>query len=311
MRPLFLFLLLSLASALFAWETDYSKALEMSREDNKPILLFFTGSDWSGLSMKMKNEVLDSEAFQQQIASRFRCVELDFPMHTPLNPAMKNQNESLKNRFAIEDFPTLLLIDGEERIIARLGYFPENGEQMADELLRAVSQDAELCLGLKNLPRDEQALLRLYQLAQILMREEARETILAAGVDSEAPYFLLEQYRHFVEEGKEASSLREKLLKSDDYQIHFTVAMIDFQERASSMRDPREVIKPLEAYLERFADKDEHNVWRIEMMIAQFYLDADEWGSALKHAETAYQHAPTTFRGEIENSMQYIRSQIR
>lgn len=182
---------------------------------------------------------------------------------------------------------------------------------MAEELMHVVAQDAELCRGLQELPHDERALRRLYQLAQILMREEARQTILSAGVKEEAPFFLLEQYRLCIEEGKDVTSLREKLLKSDDYHIHFTMAMIDFQERASKLCEPLEVIKPLESYLERFGDQDEHNVWRIEMMMAELYLDADEWKTALKHAETAYENAPKTFQGEIEHSMDYIKSQIR
>jgi protein disulfide-isomerase len=311
MRFLFLFFLLALLSTAHAWEADYSKAVEMSRKDSKPLLLFFTGSDWSGLSMKMKNEVLDSESFQQQIGPLFHSIEIDFPMHKQLASAVKKQNQELKSRFSIEEYPTLVLLDSSERIITRMGYYPESGEQLARELLHVLAQDAELCRGMQSLPRDEQALRRLYYLAQILMRSEVRETILSAGVDMEAPFFLLERYRLLVEEGKDAASIREKLLKIDDYQVHFTLAMIDFQERASSMQEPREVIKPLESYLERFGDKDEQNVWRIEMMIAQLYLDADEWGTALKHAEIAYQNAPSTFRGEIESSMQYIKNQIR
>ncbi|MCC5831917.1 MAG: thioredoxin family protein [Chlamydiales bacterium] len=311
MRLLLLFIFLTLLSATYGWEADYSKALEKSSGDKKPLLLFFTGSDWSGLSMKMKNEVLDSDSFQQEIGSLFRCVEIDFPMHKTLASSTKKQNQELKKRFGIDEYPTLLILDFDERLIARMGFFPESGEQLAGELLLTLAQDGELCRGLRSLPRDEASLRRLYQLAQILMRDEACDSVLSAGIDLEIPFFLLERYRVFVGEGKNAAELREKLLKSEDYQVHFTLAMIDFQQLASSTHDAREVIKPLEAYLERFGDKDEQNVWRIEMMIAQFYLDTDEWGSALKHAETAYNNAPIGFRSEIENSMQYIKSQIR
>lgn len=311
-RILLLFVVLaSQGYATIDWETDYPKAVEVSVEDKKPLLLFFTGSDWSGLGMKMKKEVLDSAAFQEKIGSQFHCLEIDFPKHTSLSAEKKEQNVALKERFGVEEYPLLLLLDPREREIVRMGYLPENGEQLAAELLHVVTQDAELRRELKKLPKEEEALCRLYQIAQVLTRLEAQEVILAAGVEIEAPFFLLERYRLLVEEGKDAQALREKLLEREDYQVHFTVAMIDFQQRASTMEDPREVIKPLESYLERFADKDAQNVWRIEMMIAQFYLDDDEWGVALKHAETAYEAAPKTMRSDIENSLIYIRDQIR
>ncbi len=294
-----------------AWETDYQQALKMSHEDKKPLLLFFNGSDWSGLAMKMKNEVLDTDSFREKICSQFHCVEVDFPLHTKLAAAEQEQNTRLKAHFAVEEYPLLLILDSNEREIVRLGYLPENEEQLAGELLHVVAQDAELCRGLKDLPQEENALRHLYELAQGLSNSDAQEVILTAGAEGKIPFFQLERYRLLVEAGEDVSALRASLLKSKDYQVHFTMAMIDFQERASTLEDPREIIKPLESYLERFSGLDNENVWRIEMMIAQFYLDADEWGRALEHAETAYEAAPGPFREEINHSLLYIREQIR
>lgn len=305
------FLFFALFTALFAWENSYTKAHAESVEDGKPLLLFFTGSDWSGLAMKMKNEVLDSPSFQKKISSQFHLVEVDFPVHTLLPLTQQEVNLNLKRRFQIDEYPVLLLLDSKEREITRIGYLPENGDQLAEELLHIVAQDTELCAGLNSLPHEENALRHLYELSQSLGRIEASQSILEAGLTAEIPFFQLEQYRLCVEEGKEAAVLREKLLKSEDYQVHFTLTLIDFQARANTLRDPREVIRPLENYLERFGERDQENRWRIEMMIAQFYLDADEWKTALKHAETAYQSAPGSMRGEIENSLHYIRDQIR
>ncbi len=49
--------------------------------------------------------------------------------------------------------------------------------------------------------------------------------------------------------------------------------------------------------------------WRVEMMIAQFYLDSDESNTALRHAERALTLAPEERREEIERSVDYIRNQ--
>lgn len=303
--------------ASIAWETDYVSALEKSRNESKPLLLFFTGSDWSGLSMKMKNEILDSDSFQSPISSSFICVEIDFPQHKGLSSQKQDQNLHLKNQFHVEDYPALVLIDSNEREILRLGYVSESGSQLAEDLVRVIEQDKQLIQGLAHLNPNPLQLKRLYQTAQELRRQEAIENILAAGVLTEDPFFLLEKYRLLVEKGEmdssEASSIRGKLTNQEDYQIHFTIALVEFQElakRATGMEGRNRVIKPLEDYLSRFGETDQENVWRIEMMIAQFYLEADEWRSALKHAETAYEAAPLQMREEIKHSLKYIKEQV-
>ena len=76
------------------------------------------------------------------------------------------------------------------------------------------------------------------------------------------------------------------------------------------MNYPAEIAaQPLIEYLAHFGETDQKNIWRIEMMIAEMYLDADKWDEALEHAEKAYQAAPEAMHKEIAHSLNYIRSQ--
>ena len=45
------------------WTDDYNKAVERAKAENKAILLDFTGSDWCGWCMKMKEETLGTPQF--------------------------------------------------------------------------------------------------------------------------------------------------------------------------------------------------------------------------------------------------------
>lgn len=305
--------LLLLTGNVESWESDYAQALHSSQTLNKPLLLFFHGSDWSGLSMKMKNEILNLDEFQKKVASDFICVEIDFPQHKELTSAVAKQNEKLKSRFKIQEFPTLLLLDKDEREITRLGYLSEEGGQLAEELIQIVKEDAELTASLKNLVPDPANLRKLYELAQELQRADAIEKVLEAGIKTEDAYFSLEKYRLLVEEGgidsNQARALRAKLLMKSDHRIHFTIALIEFQELSSQKRDLKAAIQPLEEYIEKYGTIDRENRWRIEMMIAQFYIEADEWRYALQHAEMAYKSAPEHVLNEIEHSLNYIRTQ--
>ena len=45
------------------WHTDLSKATDISIKENKPLFLFFTGSDWCGWCIRLQKEVLKTPEF--------------------------------------------------------------------------------------------------------------------------------------------------------------------------------------------------------------------------------------------------------
>ena len=61
------------------WLTDTKTALEKARQENKAVLLDFTGSDWCGWCMKLKSEVFDQPEFAQFAQANLVLVEVDFP----------------------------------------------------------------------------------------------------------------------------------------------------------------------------------------------------------------------------------------
>ena len=316
-RLLIVFLSLVVCPMGFAleWKSDYTRVLDLSKQQNKPVLLFFNGSDWSGLAMKMKHEVLDTLAFQERIQDQFICMEADFPIHTTLHQELALQNNELKKRFNVSDLPLLLVLDADERVIAQMGYFPEGGQQLAEDLLRVVEQDDRLTFGLKNLNAPSTQLKELYELARELGRTSAMEEILETGLSTQEPYFFLEKYRLLVEKGEvgseEAQTLRQKLATLDPenkQEVHFTLALIDFQELAQKNLAPSATVQPLIEYLSQWRVSDQKNVWRIEMMIAQIYMESDLKEEALKYAERALHSAPESMHEEIAHSLDYIRS---
>ena len=46
------------------WLSDYNKAVDQAKADNKDILLDFTGSDWCPWCIRMDKEVLDTKEFK-------------------------------------------------------------------------------------------------------------------------------------------------------------------------------------------------------------------------------------------------------
>lgn len=91
------------------WETNVTKAMAVSNETKKPMLLFFTGSDWCGWCIRLQKEVLKTPEFAAWAKDNVVLVELDFPRRAPQTPEIKKQNEELQQAFGIQGFPTIIL----------------------------------------------------------------------------------------------------------------------------------------------------------------------------------------------------------
>ena len=91
------------------WETNVTKAMAISNETKKPLLLFFTGSDWCGWCIRLQKEVLKTPEFALWAKENVVLVELDFPRRATQAPEIKKQNEELQMAFGIQGFPTIIL----------------------------------------------------------------------------------------------------------------------------------------------------------------------------------------------------------
>lgn len=89
------------------WQTDIKKAISISNKTNKPLLLFFTGSDWCGWCIRLQKEVLLTPEFAVWANKNVVLVELDFPRNKPQLEDIKIQNNSLQQTFNIQGFPTI------------------------------------------------------------------------------------------------------------------------------------------------------------------------------------------------------------
>jgi thioredoxin-related protein len=112
MKKIFITLLIVLGSFAveaqeLKWETDINKAIKVSNKTKKPMLLFFTGSDWCGWCIRLQKEVLKTPEFAKWATKNVVLVELDFPRAKQQSDAIKAQNNDLQQTFGIQGFPTV------------------------------------------------------------------------------------------------------------------------------------------------------------------------------------------------------------
>ena len=101
------------------WQTDYDKALQMAKRQNKHLLLDFTGSDWCGPCIELRKRVLSSKEFAAYAAKNLVLVEIDYPQRKKQSAQLKEQNEKLGKQYGIDEkgFPTIMLLDSAGKVI--------------------------------------------------------------------------------------------------------------------------------------------------------------------------------------------------
>lgn len=121
------------------WLTDFEAAKKQAAAEKKPILMFFTGSDWCGWCKRLHSDVLDKDEFQKFAKESVILLELDFPQEKKQSDALKKQNAELNKKFKIDGYPTMVLVasDGEKELDRTVGYDTD----LVKKLKKAVKKD--------------------------------------------------------------------------------------------------------------------------------------------------------------------------
>jgi protein disulfide-isomerase len=112
-----------------AWQTDYPAAKTAATQQNKYILLDFTGSDWCPYCIQMDKEVFAKPAFSTFASEKLILVKVDFPRKANQSPAEKSQNQDLAKKYGIEGFPTYVLLDPSGKEVRRQVGYLEGGPE--------------------------------------------------------------------------------------------------------------------------------------------------------------------------------------
>lgn len=124
----------SFATAAQGWSDDFEAAKAKAKQENKVMLLDFTGSDWCGWCVKLDKEVFSKAAFKDFAREKLVLVEVDFPHNKNQSKKLKEQNEALAKQFGIRGYPSIVLLDSEGKPIGKTGYQAGGPEKYVEHL---------------------------------------------------------------------------------------------------------------------------------------------------------------------------------
>lgn len=299
------------------WVEEYPAALERAQREGRIVLIAFLGCSPCPWSARLQEEVLDRGEFCDLLNKEMILVKVHLALEPKDDPSCVLVN-SLREKHKIRQCPTLVLVEPSGEEICQIGYLVAGALDFVHRIQGLANEFTNLRRSLARGGLSESDLETLYLKAQTFGFHNECNRILVAGLQAErGTFFGLEQYARLVEGGKkrEARSLRQQLVERDvDGSAHLKLAMIDFRAKASFVggaEDPENAVLPLIEYTREFGRNNRDNLWRVEMMIAQYLFSKNNVASALEHARLSYEYAPREIQNEIAESIKYLERESR
>lgn len=104
------------------WITSVEQGQQEAKVNNKLVLLDFTGSDWCGWCVLLDREVFSKPKFKDYASKNLVLVEVDFPKRKPVPDAARRENLRLAQRYQIQGFPTIIVLNGDGQVVGEFGY---------------------------------------------------------------------------------------------------------------------------------------------------------------------------------------------
>ncbi len=126
-KKILILLLFTLASAVQAqeWQPSFSDAVTKATEEDKPIVLVFSGSDWCAPCIRLKKHIFDSEEFKVYASEHYVLYNADFPRkkQNQLPEPLMTTNKSLIEKYNPKGyFPLVVVLDKDEKVLGETGF---------------------------------------------------------------------------------------------------------------------------------------------------------------------------------------------
>ena len=121
---------------------NLDEALARAKANKRPVVAVFSGSDWCVWCKRLEKEVLSTEVFRKDATNAYELVYIDNPNDRGLlSEHAKKCNETLTSTYEVSGFPTVLILDGDGKRVAELGY-AEGGPEKYLAMLAAAIREA-------------------------------------------------------------------------------------------------------------------------------------------------------------------------
>ncbi|MDO4410265.1 MAG: thioredoxin family protein [Akkermansia sp.] len=122
---------------------DLEAAKKQALEQNKDLIIEFTGSDWCPPCKHLRATILTTPEFIEAASKNFVLAELDYPQKKQQSPEVKAANDLLAQKYNVSGFPTVVFADANGKPFEAFVGAPSKAEVMA-ALTNSLKKKQEL-----------------------------------------------------------------------------------------------------------------------------------------------------------------------
>lgn len=285
------------------WVFEESKALTLSSQYNLPILAVFLVEEGCCWSDKLRTEVLQNPEFIKEISQEMVLWQI------PLQ-----QKKEICDKYRVQGYPLILLLDPKGREFARLAFIPLD-QRYLKVLLSSLIDDFSTVCSLIETAFDEKKWQKIYRKASRLSTASFKEEILQKGIKKEKGcFFHLEKYGQLLQEKGShhpyVLEFKKKILqkyKTDQSGVRFHLASMEFHYQIRKGEALEKTTEPLLEYLQKSALLEPQYRWEAELLLGQFLWKKNKLEIAKEYLLLAYQHAPDPIKLHLQEICQLDR----
>lgn len=140
MKKLF-FVTLFLSTTFFYaqnWQSHFDTAKTLAKNENKNIILVFSGSDWCAPCIKLDTNIWKSAEFKNESAKNWIIYKADFPKKkaNQLSEQLTKENGQLAEKYNNSGiFPLVLVLNPDGKVLGTMGYENITPQQYINKLI--------------------------------------------------------------------------------------------------------------------------------------------------------------------------------
>ncbi|MFK7810999.1 MAG: thioredoxin family protein [Maribacter sp.] len=110
------------------WLTNYDTAIQFAEQNNKNVLIYFTGSDWCPPCKMLKTDLFDSTEFAA-LSQSYVLLYIDIPMNKDiLTPEQLAHNKKLSSKLNQKgSVPLIKILDKKGKVLDKYAGYSMNG----------------------------------------------------------------------------------------------------------------------------------------------------------------------------------------
>lgn len=107
------------------WLTDFEQAKKTASDQDKNIIIVFSGSDWCAPCIKLDKNIWQSESFKNEAAKDWVLIKANFPRKkaNELSKEQTEHNRKLAEKYNVEgSFPLVVILDKNGKLLGKMGF---------------------------------------------------------------------------------------------------------------------------------------------------------------------------------------------